>query len=461
MTFEEMKNQLFKSYLLRYNKNGSDLELIISSACNQQCEYCYLFKHGHEMYTKESNDRDNILNNLPILLDYLKKEKYAFKDYDIFSGEFFQLPFWEDVLEIIYNDAITYPPYTKTITIPTNMSWLLNDNITSKVESWYKKLDEVSVGFHISPSVDGPLELENIERPLNSKDLEKNNSFYDKLFSFLRDHNSGAHPMITKQFVSNYKQNYDFWIDNIKKYNCVKPNTDIYNIPMLLEVRDPDQWNSVEALKNYKDFLWYVAEKDLKELHNNDLKDFAIHMADDFTDDFSPLGKYCHNQPYILALPYFKSGMCCSIQAGLKVRVGDLAVVPCHRTCYPHMIYGNFILNDEKTQIIGEQGKHVELGYKIMTLNPNRSIMKCSSCSIQSFCSKGCLGSQYENKKELFAAQEEVCDLYMVKYKTIHEIAEHYGIYDIINNSLEIPSKRRETINYARKLSSNIITRLD
>jgi len=33
------------------------------------------------------------------------------------------------------------------------------------------------------------------------------------------------------------------------------------------------------------------------------------------------------------------------------------------------------------------------LAIKIKNLNPNRSIMKCASCPIQSICIKGCLGS--------------------------------------------------------------------
>lgn len=454
-SFQEEQNMLLQSYLNRYEKSEMTVEFIISSLCNQQCEYCYLYKHGKEMYPLESNKKENILRNFPLLLKYLKEEGYKYETYDIFSGEFFQLSYWEDIIKMICEDN-KGSSKTKVISIPTNMSFLMDDAETKKVEYWIEKCKEYNLDMYLSASVDGPEDLEKIERPLTNAEI-KDAEFYDKFFKFLAKHNFVPHPMITKNFVKNYKQNYDFWIDNLIKYNCKYTRYDgkeLYTIPMLLEVRDPDQWDE-ESIENYKKFLWYMAEKDLEVLHKNNLEDFAMHMADDFSDGMMELGTYNHCQPYTIALPSLQGQLPCSIQKGPVFRVGDLSLVPCHRTCYPHMVYGSLQLNEEKNKIIGIKGDRPGLALKVKTLNPNRSYMKCSGCPIKIFCLKGCLGSQYENNKELFSAQDKVCDMFYAKYNTINEIAEHYGVYDIIKNKLEVPTERREFIEYARKILNN------
>lgn len=457
MTYQEQLDKIMESYLENYEKKSTSIEFIISSACNQKCEYCYLYKHGHEMYPPEANNKENILHNFPILLEWLQKEGYEWKDFDIFSGEFFQLSFWEEILEDIGEFCKKYNREDNTISMPTNMSFLMDDKKTERVEYWLKRLEqEYGVHMYLSASVDGPEDLEEVERALKNGS-KKQDEFYDKLFKFMKKYDIGAHPMITKNFVANYKKNYDWWMDNIIKYNCTfikQGGLEVTNIPMLLEVRDPDQWDE-ESLENYRKFLWYVAEKDLKVLHNNNIEDFAWHMIDDFSDKTMYKGKYNHVQPYILALPTIQHKMTCSIQNGPIWRVGDLALVPCHRTCYPSNVYGKLRLNEDKTEIIGCEGLHPTLGIKIKTLNPSRSMLGCSYCKYRGFCLKGCLGSQYEHAKELFAAQDEICNMYEVKWNTINEIAKHYGVYDFAFTSLEVPPERKEFLRYAKSIIEN------
>ncbi len=81
-------------------------------------------------------------------------------------------------------------------------------------------------------------------------------------------------------------------------------------------------------------------------------------------------------------------------------------------------------------------------------------MMKCTNCDLKYFCAKGCLGSQYENQHEMFASNDSVCKMFETKYVTIHEIAEKYGIYDIIEQAIEIPLERRKFINYVREVLS-------
>jgi len=456
--FQYEQNNLLQNYLDRYEKDSESVELIISSECDQKCEYCYLYKHGHKTYTPESNNKDNILHNLPIILEYVYENFPKVHDYDMFSGEFFNLSYWSQVFEILYDFFNRHNLTGQTIGVPTNMSFLWDVEKTQEVEKWIYKFKEQKNYLYLSASVDGPTELEDLERP--SKKTDKNYSktewYYDTLFKFLAKHQYAAHPMITRNFVKNYKENYDFWIDMSFKYPSVFEKSNgqkIVGVPMFLEVRDAEQWDD-ESIENYKKFLWYVAEKDLKTVHKGNVQELIYRIADDFTENMTSLGEYCTCQPYIIGIPQPNNRIPCSIQGGPVFRVGDLAIVPCHRTCYPNLVYGHFEMENDK--ITGVVANNPLLAYKIKTFNPLRSMLRCSSCLINAFCIKGCIGSQYEHLGELFSSDERVCKMFFAKYKTIHEIALHYDLYEKVKHDIQIPAERREFIEYARTIFDRI-----
>ena len=47
------------------------IEFYITSVCNQKCSYCYLVKHGDELYPKEIRDKDTIIRNMERVFEYL------------------------------------------------------------------------------------------------------------------------------------------------------------------------------------------------------------------------------------------------------------------------------------------------------------------------------------------------------------------------------------------------------
>lgn len=462
-TFQNELDTVLMSYFDRYEigtGRSKSVEFIISSMCNQKCEYCYLMKHGKEMYPIESNKKENILTNLKKLLEWLELEKhFSYDVYDIFSGEFFQLPFWEEVFAIFYNFQKQYITQPRSIVIPTNGSFVMDDKRTERVEYWVHKFQEVKIDVFLSFSVDGSEALENIERPLNKNENKNMDNFYDKLFIFAKKHHFGFHPMITRNFVKNYKENYDWWINQIQKYDMTVHKNDgnkIYNIPMFLEVRDGDQWDD-GSLQNYANFLKYMAESDLQNLHKGNIEDFMDRVLNDFPGDqnFS-IGTYSTVQPYPLSISNVQNAMPCSIQKGPVFRVGDLALVPCHRTCYPNMVYGFLRTDPETGKITNFQAENVMLALKVKTLNPNRSFLKCSNCKLKMFCMKGCLGAQYESTGDLFAANEQVCKLYETKFKTIHEICEKYNLYELAEKNIYITQSRKELIRHARQTFSQL-----
>ena len=456
MTYQESKNKLLQSYLDTYCKDKDSIEFIISSQCDQRCEYCYLQKHGHEMNYARANKKEDILHNLKLILDYLEKNNYEFTTYDVFSGEFFQLPYWEEVFEIFYNHQAKIKK-DRFISMPTNYSFCGNEDHYQRVRYWIKKFKEVNCHVHLSCSIDGPQKTENITRPNNNKNLIKDDLFYDRVCKIMKEFSYSFHPMISKHFLEDYKTNYDWFVDKVLSYNILfkdRRENITYNPPMLLEVRDSDEWDD-ESLTNYKEFLKYVAKTDLEKFFNGDKSAFAIKIFDDFGDMYAKTTGAARSQPYILTYPHLIGNvMSCSIQHGLCVRVGDLTMAPCHRLYYSEFEYGHFVKNEEDTEIIGVNGINPMMAFKIMNFNPARSNLGCGSCKYRTFCLQGCFGSQYENAGEIFAIQDNVCKMFDVKYSTIHEICEEMGLYDEILNNETVPAERKEFILYAKRILS-------
>jgi len=76
-------------------------------------------------------------------------------------------------------------------------------------------------------------------------------------------------------------------------------------------------------------------------------------------------------------------GFTCSIQSEFMVRVGDLKVVPCHRTEYSQFIYGELI--DDEKEILKFKVEKPELLITIFGMH-RRDMMYCSMCPINHLC---------------------------------------------------------------------------
>ena len=101
-------------------------------------------------------------------------------------------------------------------------------------------------------------------------------------------------------------------------------------------------------------------------------------------------------------------GLGCSIQSTLHLRLGDLAIVPCHRLSYTPFITGH--LEVENHQIVGVKANNVELYLTIESLD-GKNMPFCETCLIRSLCSLCCLGSNFETTGDLFSPIPSVCQL--------------------------------------------------
>ena len=78
----------------------SNLELYVTSLCNQKCSYCYL--HQYPLYPEEVNKKEIILENLKKLYNWIIKENLYIPQIEFFTGEIWDINFGYEVLDITY-----------------------------------------------------------------------------------------------------------------------------------------------------------------------------------------------------------------------------------------------------------------------------------------------------------------------------------------------------------------------
>ena len=268
----------------------SRLELFITSSCNQKCEYCYLCKYEDSLYPKEIREQETILKNLQIFLNFLLENKVKIYSADLFSGEIWHTDFGLKVLELIY-EYLMKGLQIRQFIVASNCSFIESKQHFFKIQKYIKLYREIGSSLDFSISIDGKIN-EDISRQL--KNGQRDEEFYDKLFSFAAYNHFGFHPMISACTIENAKENY-LWFKN----ECKKHDLNFYNAVMFLEVRNND-WTK-EKLEHYADFLkFYIDDvsitypKSLK-FRNKVLEDLTtiypgqVYSADEINKTYSRL----------------------------------------------------------------------------------------------------------------------------------------------------------------------------
>lgn len=372
----------------------STLELNITAACNQRCEYCYFTRRGNELYPPALRERGTIIRNIRSLFDYFLEESMRIREMDLFSGEIWGSGIGNDVLELIL-EYIGKGLGTTYILIPSNMTFILDDEKYAAVKEYIRKYRDAGCRLAFSVSVDG-IYLEDEERPIADglTGIRRGQEFYDELFRFCRQEHYAFHPMVAANGIEKWIRNFDWWQDMFRRYG-MNP----FEYGMYLEVRD-DEW-TLEKVEEYLKFVDHMVNHDLYELMHGDLSGFAKDVFSSGRTD-----RIRGYFPYIFTC--IGNASDCSITTSLIVRCGDLAIGPCHRTCYDQFIYGKYRMEDGK--ITGIDANNVQLAQVILNQNCY-SVMECCRCPVAYFCNRGCFGAQYEATGEILKPCESVCML--------------------------------------------------
>lgn len=392
----------------------SNLELYVTAACNQKCEYCYLVRH-EELYPRNTMHPENIKRNMRIFLDWCLGQGFSFNQIDLFSGEIWHSQFGWDILDILL-DYIRRGLRVRTVMIPTNASFILSDRATVEMSNRIEDYGRAGCQLQLSGSIDGGL-ADGVTRKGNDDKLTEDkggDKFYDRFFSFWRHHGFRFHPMVSVENVGNWKENFLWWEEKCKEYGY-----DAFRDVMMLEVRN-DNWTQ-ESIDAYNDFLSFLIDKFLAERCGGDVKKLANHLF--LTDIFAPSGSGYIN----FGLTKADSFQGCTVSEMLTVRLGDLAIPPCHRTAYDELLYGRFRVEDGKITGIEENNPQIALLQDSILCSPG-----CDACPYSYFCLRGCYGAQRETEMDPFMPIKSVCDMFRAKIDFLIDKYESLGVWDVL-----------------------------
>ena len=424
------------------------VEFIITSECNLKCEYCYLHGYQDQLIPKDCRDHNKIISNLHKFMQYWIREDFDC-NLDIFSGEIWQTDFGCKILEIISDYIINKGAKVRNITIPSNCSFIMYPEAKERLQKVIDSLKQHGSQLVFSASVDGQV-MEDISRvPANKKNIGKKDKmgFYDDLFEFVYKNNFGFHPMLSAYTVEKQKSSLDWWKMMFKKYS---PNWKFDFIRlMMLEVRN-DDWTD-EKIEAFKEFQKYKVDILLNECFDGDVGEFM--------NTFLRMNELSTHINYsTLFMLQNDCSMGCSMARSLCVRLGDLAIVPCHRMGYEKFVYGHF-LTDNEGNITGDlKANNVQM-CAICNYSKLRNIMYgCAQCKIKRFCIRGCMGSQYENTGDPLSCIESVCKFEKAKICSILYNMERIKGIDYLRhivqnyNVLKKSARNKEDINIYRNL---------
>lgn len=347
---------------------------------------------------------------------------------EFFSGEIWHTQFGLDILEITYDYIINGLDIDK-ITIPTNCYFCHNDESLQKIQNIVNKFNNTKCHLCFSLSIDGKI-IDNL-RPRNNQE-EYTDEFYDTVFTFAKFNNFLFHPMVAAAGIEHWKENYQWWKDMHKYYNL-----DISDI-MLLEVRN-DDWTE-ERIKYYCEFMKMLADEFLHEQCHDDIQIMANVIGNVRLRDIDP--KLSGYIPWLIAPNATYHG--CTVPYDLTVRLGDLAICPCHRQAYEQYLYGHFIVEDGA--ITGITARNPLMAVRILMGNMQTNMPLCDMCIYNKFCMRGCFGAQLEVNHDPFFPIKSVCDLYKAKWAYMLQYYRDKGIIDYYRNNISIQEFGNETI---------------
>ena len=395
-TWADMKNGL---------PNFQHLEFIVDTRCNLNCTYCYYARYGDQLYPQELQDPAVIMSNLDLVLDWLVKRQFV-PHIEVFSGE----PFFGEtgyrVLHRILDRFELVDKKPPSIVVPTNYTFILRDEMIQKVEELLIRGRAVGIPITLSASIDGKYCEAN--RPFKRESDSRDDAYYDKVFAFSKKWGFSFHPMIYSQHISDWKVNFLWFQAMLKKYDI--PWSNIY----LLEVRNAE-W-AAHDIEEYGRFIEFLTRWAF-DMCRRDKEQFVDFI---FKSGFNTLKS---------ALSTVGRGLGCSIQSTFHLRLGDLAIVPCHRLSYPQFVTGH--LEVENNQIAGVRAHNVELYLAIESLD-GKNMPFCETCLIRSLCSLCCLGSNFETMGDLFSPIPSVCQLEHCRVRSMINVFEDLGVLSML-----------------------------
>lgn len=416
--------------------NFRTIEFMINYRCNLSCKYCYVNRYGEQLYPSALYaDEDQILKNLEMYLDWMVENNYQ-ADIEVFSGEVLIQRIGYKCIDMII-DKIGNRGFRTRITVPTNYTFMLSNSLVKKVENLLIKGRKAGIPMGLSASFDGKYCESNRPFLHNVKSREQDDNtiwhweykgipdrrdddYYERCFAFAKKWNFGFHPMVYSENIEKWKDNFLWFQSMFKKYDI--PFWNLY----LLEVRNPE-WTAKQC-NHLRDFMKFLVKWAWENPARRNVDKYFQFL-------FQERGFNILSGP----LSQIGRGMGCSFQSGLYLRLGDLALVPCHRTSYEQNTLAKY--NVENGKISGLTAYNPEL--MIAGIQSNSANWPfCEQCLIRDMCSRGCQGAQIETTGDLYTPFPTMCRMEHAKLIGQIEGYKEIGILDAVINKVHSDKAR-------------------
>lgn len=433
LLFTILDNRYFKTWLPE--QPGVDLppagvvEIYITAKCNQKCEYCYLQNFESSLYPPEADNHDKIIKNLKAFFDWLLENNYQIPSIEYYGGEIWHSSFGMEILDITLDYIDKGLRLPNGILLPTNGTFLESDKWTQEMQNRINAFRSRNVELVISISIDGKV-VEEAERPRKNGARQDLDEWYDKVFTFAKKNHYGFHPMLSAKSAKYWIDNFKWWKQMFRKYEIP------IDYLMLLEVRNND-WED-EDIKAYEDFCDYLMQ-DTISYYNGDyveaLEDL-VNLNQTYRTDRENQLLWSERAPYIpIFIAENKNLYGCTLATDLTLRLGDLAICPCHRTAYHKNLYGWF-RQDENGKIIGIKANNPQQAIANLFTNRNQSILGCDTCYLNTICLGCCRGQSMEATKDPLRNDPKVCKFLKAKYKIVLKLYKKYGMIDWLEENM-------------------------
>jgi hypothetical protein len=229
--------------------------------------------------------------------------------------------------------------------------------------------------------------------------------------------------MISSHGIEHQIENLDAWIALFDKYYSHRHPMQVFGMLMQLETRE--QGWTTEKITYYLKWLKHLIDIDLNKYFEGNKNNFERYI-NNRTDQNELLKEAGYHDvqnclrpylPYKINAGYSDGALGCSLGRNLVVRMGDLAIVPCHRTCYPKFILGHYEVENDKIVDISCENYSLASGIYVTGFN---SKPFCYECALNHCCVKYCCGANYETHQELFYPEESNCELQKAKFVFLH-----------------------------------------
>jgi len=389
-------------------QNYATLELQISGNCDLKCTYCYYERYKNELYPAKISGKKNVLHNLDLVLNWLEENNY-WPNFEVFSGELFSQELGFLALEKLLDWLIKTKKEESEIIIPTNFSFIFDEEKIKRVESILQKAKDNNIYLFLSCSIDG--KYCDVNRPFADGRI-RDDIYYDNVFKFAKKWGCSFHPMIYSENIEKWKDNWLWFQENFKKHEID------FRCIYLLEVRN-SEWKKSQLQEYYK-FIRFLINWTLDYIIKNGYVDY----------EKMPIMKFIYENKLFNAFNMFSTcgrGVGCSIQSAVQLRLGDLTTSLCHRASYKQHNMWRFKVENDK--IVDIEGINSNLLIAMASADHSTFPM-CEACLIKNMCSYQCFGSMYETNKDPMQPIPTVCALEHAKIAATFDEMYSMGLHE-------------------------------